>query len=321
MDILIAVGIFVATVLLIEGAYFSYRRIYNPERKKVRARLKGLSREGYDGESIDIIRKKVASDVPWLNRIFLRFLWTQKLNRLVEQANTQHTLGFYVLLSAVLAFGGFWVGLLITRNYLIIAPLAAFLGVIPFLFLYTKKKHRMLKFQRQLPDAMDLIARSLKAGHAFAGGLKMVADEFDDPIGQEFDIVVNEINFGVSVSDALKSLSKRVDSPDLNFFVISVILQRETGGNLAEILENIAHLIRERFKLHGYIRVLSAEGKLSAIVLIALPFFVVFMLSYINPDYIRTLLIDPIGNIMVVFAVLLMIAGIFVMKRMIQIKV
>ena len=179
----------------------------------------------------------------------------------------------------------------------------------------------MQKFERQLPDAMDLIARSLKAGHAFTGGLKMVADEFDDPMGTEFDKTLNEINFGVGVIEGLKTLANRVDCRDLKFFVISVILQRETGGNLAEILENIARLIRERFKLHGHIRVLSAEGKLSAIILIALPIFVVFALSIINPEYINTLIIDPLGRIMSAFAIFMMIVGVFVMRRLIKIRV
>jgi tight adherence protein B len=165
------------------------------------------------------------------------------------------------------------------------------------------------------------MARALKAGHAFPAGLKMVADEMEDPIGTEFDKTLGEINFGIEVSEALKNLSRRVDCPDLRFFVISIIIQRETGGNLAEILVNIAHLIRERFKLHGRIRVLSAEGKFSAIVLIALPFLVALLLTFLNPDYLRLLITDPIGHFMLGFALVTMILGILVMKKMVAIKV
>lgn len=179
----------------------------------------------------------------------------------------------------------------------------------------------MQKFQRQLPDALDLVARSLKAGHAFSGGLKMVAEEFDNPVGVEFDKTMNEINLGVEVTELLKNLSNRVDCLDLNFFIISVIIQRETGGNLAEILENIARLIRERFKLHGRIRVLAAEGKLSAMILIALPFFVAFVISILNPKYIGTLITDPIGHILIAVAIIMMTLGILIMIRMIKIKV
>jgi tight adherence protein B len=149
----------------------------------------------------------------------------------------------------------------------------------------------------------------------------MVGDEFDDPTGTEFGRTIDEINFGVHTNEALKNLSRRVDCPDLKFFVISVILQRETGGNLAEILENLAHLIRERFKFQGHIRTLSAEGKLSAIILVALPFIITLALSLINPGYVATLLTDPIGKIMALFAITLMAFGVLVLKKMIQIRV
>ena len=149
----------------------------------------------------------------------------------------------------------------------------------------------------------------------------MVVDELEDPIAVEFNKTLGEINLGVNVPEALKNLSNRVDCTDLRFFVISVIIQRETGGNLAEILENIAYLIRERFKLHGRIRVLSAEGKFSAIVLIGIPFLVALILSLFNPQYIRVLITDPLGNILVGLATFLMILGMVVMKRMIVIKV
>ena len=148
-----------------------------------------------------------------------------------------------------------------------------------------------------------------------------MGEEFGDPIGTEFERTVNEINFGVAVPEALKALARRVDCNDLKFFVMSVIIQRETGGNLAEILENIARLIRERFKLHGRIRVLSAEGKLSAIILVAIPFFLGFVLSIINPEYINTLFEDPIGIVLVVFACVMMALGILMMKKMVAIRV
>jgi len=193
--------------------------------------------------------------------------------------------------------------------------------LIPFVYIYVKKRKRMRKFERQLPDTMDLIARALKAGHALSGGLQLVGEEFGDPIGTEFQRTVNEINFGVAVPDALKALAQRVDCKDLKFFVMSVIIQRETGGNLAEILENIARLIRERFKLQGRIRVLSAEGKLSAIILVAIPFFLGFALSIINPDYINTLFEDPIGIVLLVFASVMMALGILMMKKMVAIRV
>jgi tight adherence protein B len=321
MELLIGIGIFLSVVLLIQGGYFAFRSLRKPEVKRIRRRLRALSPEGHGYEDIDIVRKKKFSEVPWLNRLLLGFRWTDNLHRLLEQADTQHPLGFFVLLSIILALAGFFVGSLVTQNYLFSIPFAVVLGMMPFFYIYSKKKKRMQKFQRQLPEALDLIARTLRAGHAFPGGLKMVADEFDDPVGTEFDMTLDEVNFGVAITDALKNLLNRVDCPDLRFFVISVIIQRETGGNLAEILGNIAYLIRERFKLQGHIRALSAEGRLSAIILLALPFVLGFALSLINRGYIGILFTDPIGRAMILFGLIMMILGVFVMRRIIQIRV
>ncbi len=243
MDILIAIGVFLLTLAVIEGGYLVLRRIQNPERREVLRRLRGVTWASYEKEMIDIMRKSMLSEVPWLNRILLGFRWTDELNRLLERSGTEYTLGVFVLLAVLMAAAGFLVGSWMTSNYPFSVLLGLFLGVMPFFYIYVKKRRRMEKFQRQLPDALDLIARSLKAGHAFTGGLRMVAEELGDPIGAEFEKTLQEINFGVGVAEALKSLPNRVDCPDLRFFIISVIIQRETGGNLAEILSKIAHLI------------------------------------------------------------------------------
>ena len=321
MELLIGIGIFILVLGVIEGSFIVVRTIRNPEKKQVRKRIRALSSTGFQNESIDIIRKRLNSEVPWLNRVLSSIPWTVKLHLLMEQAGAQRPLGFFLLLSLLLFVGGFLLSSRVAATYLISIPLSVFLGVLPFLYIYSKKRRRMQKFERQLPDAMDLIARALKAGHAFSSGLKMVGDEFDDPVGTEFSKTLNEINFGVGVGEALKNLPNRVDCRDLKFFVISVILQRETGGNLAEILENISRLIRERFKLQGRVASLAAEGKLSAIILTALPFLVAFALSIINPGYLGTLLTDPIGKILIAFGILMMVMGIFMMKRMIKIEV
>jgi tight adherence protein B len=321
MDLFIAITIFILTVALIEGGYYALRKIRSPEKREVLRRLRGYSTNDYERQIIDIMRKSMLSDVPWLNRALLRIRWTDHLSRLIEQSGTESTLGVFILLSIVLAFGGFVTLLWLTSHFLLSLMIALFSGVLPFLFVYIKKKRRMEKFQRQLPDALDLIARALKAGHAFTGGLKMVGDEIEEPVGTEFEKTLHEINFGLGIPEALKNLMQRVDCPDLRFFIISVIIQRETGGNLAEILGKISYLIRERFKLQSRVQVLASEGKLSAIILVAIPFVIALALSVLNPGYIRTLFIDPVGKALVAFALLMMVMGIFVMKRMIEIKV
>ncbi len=321
MDLLIAGAIFILTLTMIEGGYYALRRMGSREKREVLRRLKGYGTGGYDRTIIDIMRKNVLSEVPWFNRLLSSIRWTDRLSRLVEQSGTESTLGVLILLSVLLALGGFMILLAMTSHGLFSFTFALFLGVVPFLYIFIKKKRRMDKFQRQLPDALDLIARALKAGHAFTSGLKLVADEMEEPIGFEFAKTLHEINFGAGIPEALRNLSRRVDCPDLRFFIISVLIQRETGGNLAEILGKISYLIRERFKLQNRVRVLASEGKLSAIILIAIPFSIGFVLSVMNPAYIRTLFVDPVGKAFVAFALIMMVIGIFVMKRMIEIRV
>lgn len=313
--------LFVTSVFIIELFVYAYKTMRNPHRKVIQRRLKTLSSSEYANDSHDITRKRMLSRVPLLNTILLHTPGVRSLERLLQQANVQSPLGVFILLAAVLALTGYLAGSLLTINRVIPLIIAASLVGIPFLYVIRKKKKRMDKFQKQLPEGLELIARSLRAGHAFTSGMKLAADEFDDPLGPELTATLDEINFGVSVSDALKNLARRVDCPDLRYFVVAVILQRETGGNLAEIIESIGYIIRERFKLRGKIRILSAEGKLSAIILVAIPFFVIIVLRFTSPEYINALLFEPAGRIMGAVALFMMVIGIFVMKKMINIKV
>ena len=321
MKILIAIIVFAVSIFITEMIFYAYRTILHPDRKKIRKRLKIFSSPKNKDGLPDILQKKLLSDVPVLNKIFLHIPGLQRLNRLLQQANAQYRLGVFILVIILLALTGFFAVFLITGNYVLSIIIAPALAGIPFLYLCLKKKKRMEKFQKQLPEALELIARSLKAGHSFPSGMKLAADEFDDPLGPEFDETLNEINFGVSVPDALKNLANRIDCPDLKFFVISVILQRETGGNLAEIIESLAYIIRERFKLYGKVKILAAEGKLSAIILVAIPFLLIIVLRFINPDYIDTLFSEPAGRIMAGVAAFMMALGILVMKKMVNIKI
>jgi len=321
MGIVIGIGIFITIVLFIEAAYLGLKKFNESESRTIRKRLRTLSAGGGDIGEIDIERKRILSEVPWFNRVLLNMTRMHNLDKLIEQANTRLPLGFFILLSLLFAALSFAAGMIFGINKYIIAVLAVFSGALPFLYLIVLKQQRMAKFQEQLPDALDLVARALKAGHAFSGGLKMVADEFSDPIGTEFRKTIDEINFGVSIDDAMKNFVRRVDCPDLNFFVVSVIIQRETGGNLAEILEKIASLVRERFKLFGKVRSLAAEGKLSAVVLLALPPLMAFYFFAVQPEYIGLLFKDPIGITMVIGAFVMMVIGVYVMKRMIEIRV
>jgi tight adherence protein B len=321
MTLAVTVAVVIAVLCIIEGTFFYIRNRLDPEARRVRDRLRGLSEQQAADQITDLTRFRPLSAVPQLDTILRRVPFLQGLDNILVQANLKQPLGVFVLLSFVLAAAGFALASMTQRHFLAGLLFGGLLGAIPMIYVLTQKWRRMKKFERQLPDALDLIARSLRAGHAFSTGLGMVGQEFEDPVGPEFRKTQTQIGLGVSMDQALKALLQRIDCPDLRFFAVSVIIQRESGGNMAEILESIASLTRARFKLRGKIKALSAEGKLSAIILLALPVFVALALWVVNPSYLQVLTGDPLGKTLVICALLMMGIGVLSIKRMIDIKV
>ena len=313
--------IFVLAVFVIELVIYAVKNARSPNRTKIRKRLRKFMfiEEGLGGS--DILRKRVLSEIPFLNNLLLKTPGVQKLDDLIIKANTRFPMGFYILLAMLTAAIGFIFGTVIIKNQILALAFIPFFGSFPFFYLSFLKRKRLQQLRKQLPQALDLIARALKAGHAFAGGLRLAADEFDDPLGPEFAETLDEINFGISVPQALKNMAKRMDCSEIKYFVVGVILQRETGGNLAELMETLANLIRERFVFDGKVSTLSAEGKLSAMVLICLPFVIIAFLKLTQPGYMNLLFTDPIGRLMAAIAGVMMIIGIFIMTRMVKIEV
>jgi tight adherence protein B len=211
--------------------------------------------------------------------------------------------------------------MLLKWSLLLTIVLAVVLAGLPLLRLTWLRKRRVNKIGAQLPDALDMISRALRAGHAFPAALAMVGEQAQEPIASEFKATFDEINFGLSTQTALLNLATRAPIADLRYFVLAVVIQLETGGNLAELLSMLAELIRERFKLYGRIRVLAAEGKLSAYILTALPFFVGGMIQIVNPGYLSVLFTDPVGVRLVITAIVMMVLGCLVMWRIIDFRV
>ena len=321
MYVILFIMTIIAAIFVVEMVVYASRIIRNPDRGKVQKRLKSIVATTHEQRDLSILRKRRLSEVSYLDRLLSSLPFARRLDRLLQQADSRQNLVAFLMATIFLALMGFMSGWLVTRSYVPAFGLAVVLGGLPLAFLILRKRRRMQKFERQLPDALELIARALRAGHAFSSGMQLAADEFEDPLGSEFGHTIDEINFGVSVADALRNLSLRVDCPDLRYFIVSVVIQREAGGNLAEIIDNIASIIRERFKLRGRIRVLAAEGKLSAVILIALPFLVVLAVRFVNPNYIPGLLADPAGRAMATGAAIMMGLGILVIKRMVSIKI
>ena len=321
MIFFIAAAISISVFCIIEGIFLFIQGRSNPEIKRINKQIAELSKQNISNPEVSLMgHMRPLSDVPWLNKFLLRFPIAQRMDLFLIQADVSFTIGVFLLLSVVIALVGFLVIFIITNNFLFsLAALA--IGFIPYYVLNIMKTRRIKKFEEQLPDALDMIARSLRAGHALGSGIEMVGQEFSEPLGIEFTKTVTQITFGVGLEEALRNMAKRIDCPDLKFLVVSVIIQKESGGNLSEIMENIGRIIRERFKLRGKIRTLTAEGKLSAIILFVLPILIAIVLLVINPSYIKELVDDPTGRKVIACMVVMIFLGALVMKRIINIKI
>lgn len=320
--LLFAVLGFVAVVLLLEGAYVLWNDNKSPEVQRIQQRLRAISAGGHDPGDVKLLKERVMSSSPGLHSLLTQLPQLHRLDRLLLQAGSRSTVA-HVLGTCLLAglAGGLVGALLLNRGWFLTLLLALGLAFAPLARLARHRRRRLQLMEAQLPEALDLISRALRAGHAFPSTLGMVGEEAQEPIASEFKTTFDEISFGISSDHALNNLAERVPVPDLRYFVMAVIIQRETGGNLAELLGKLAHLIRERFKLFAKVRALAAEGKLSAWILTALPFCVAGAVQILNPKYLSVLFTDPAGIKLVIGALVMMVIGIFAMWRIIQIRV
>jgi tight adherence protein B len=243
------------------------------------------------------------------------------LTHLFQQADTSLTPPKFFAISGGLGVIGAGLALAAGAPTAGVPVAGVILAFLPLMWLMHRRKRRLKVFGTQLPDALELISRALRAGHSIAAGMNLVGDEMPSPIGVEFNRVFEEGNLGIPLDDSLRSLTLRVPNLDLKFFVTAIILQRQTGGDLAEILDKIGYLIRERFKIWGQIQALTGEGRLSGIVLLALPPLLFLAVYYLNPDYCMVLFTDPMGQKMMAGAVVLQLLGAFVIKKIVNIKV
>ena len=239
----------------------------------------------------------------------------------LSQANVSLTAGQFLAATLALAALGILVVFGLGLPFFFAPLAAAALGVIPFGYVFIARKRRIGAFARQLPEALELISRALRAGHSLAAGFNLVGDEMAQPLAGEFARCYEEQNLGIPLEEALEGMTTRAPNLDLRFFATAVILQRQTGGDLAEILDKIGHLVRERFQIYGQIQALTGEGRLSGVVLLGLPPVLFIVMYRLNPDYVMVLFTDEIGKLMLTGAVFMQLAGAFVIKKIINIKV
>jgi tight adherence protein B len=312
--LVVALGVFVIASLLDERS---------SKARLLRERLSTVQKtaEQEPSQDLALLRDEMLSKIPALDSLLRRSSQISHLQTLLEQADLKSRAGNVLLLCllsgaalglVVLLFSGFpqfvWLGVI----------LGAFL---PYSYASYKRTKRFQKFEEIFPEAIDTLARAVRAGHAFTTALELIANEIAEPVASEFRKLFEEQKFGLPVRDALMNLTERVPLVDVKFFVTAVMLQRETGGNLAEILDNLSYVIRERFKIMRQVRVHTAQGRLTMMLLMGLPPIIIITMQIMNPSFIRPLFDDPIGHVLIVVGITLQTLGYFVIRKIIQIQV
>jgi len=290
--------------------------------RELKERLALLEIRGIDKSDIpDVLKKELLSDLPPLQRVLSYLAVAQRVDTRLRQAGMEMKVGVFALLSLSLFTLGMLAGLLLHWHPGFALLLGFLLCLVPNTVVNVKRKRRIKAFTAQFPDALEMFARSLRAGHSFTGAIQLVAQEMPHPMGAEFRQVFDEQNLGVPLREALTGMTRRVDSLDAKFFVTAILIQRETGGNLAEIIDKIAHVIRERFRIQGQLKIFTAQARMTGLVLTFLPVGVALAIGFINPDYIRPLLVEKMGRFLIVLAVCMQITGGLVIRKIIRIKI
>ena len=315
---------FVVGVALVVGAYFAIVRLPGMMlQRKLEARLQEVSTPDEAPQTVANVLVKATHEgpLPAFDRMMGGTERGSALGRWIEQSGTKASISAVALVGILCGLVVSFIAAAATRAGWSMPAGFAIGFAIPFLVLRVKRTRRLRSFEEQFPEALDLIARALKAGHAFATGLKMVADEMPEPVGPEFRKTFDEQNFGLPLKDALENLTRRIPVLDVRFFSTAVLIQRETGGNLSEILENLAHVVRERFKILRQVRVYTAHGRLTGYVLLALPAVLAIALSFINPEHMNMLFRERMGQMMLLGALVMQTFGFLWIKQVVKIEV
>ncbi|HEY6216978.1 MAG TPA: type II secretion system F family protein [Pyrinomonadaceae bacterium] len=315
--------VFVFALFLVLGAYLFATHGTDQKRAKLQKRLSEALLHSAQTEDIEVVlaRSELMSEIPWMNRMLINMQATFHLKRMLDQADLHVTPSRLLMFSFMAGMLGFLATSVLTVFIPIMILIGLVCGSIPFLHVWYKRKKRFDAFLEQLPDALDLVARALSAGHAFSESLHMVSTEMPEPIATEFRKAYEEQNLGLSVKLALENLTQRMPLLDLKLCVTAVLIQRETGGNLAEILEKVSYTIRERFRILGDLKTLTTSSRMSAWLLCGLPIFVAVAVTVLNPDYMSVLWKDPRGHYLIAIALTMQITGMLIVRKILKIQI
>ena len=315
--------VFLFALLLVLGAYLAATHGSDAKRKRLQRRLADALLHSAHTEDVEVVlaRNELMSEIPWINRSLVRLQTVLQLKRMLDQADLHITPSRLAMFSVMAGM----LGGLATSVVSSIIPLWFVAGLaaasLPFLHVWWKRKNRFNHFLEHLPDTLDLMSRGLSAGHAFSETLQMVAAEMPEPIATEFRKTYEEQNLGLSLKLALENLTQRMPLLDLRMCVTAVLIQKETGGNLAEILEKVAYTIRERFRIMGDLKTLTTSSRMSAWLLCGLPIFVAIAVTVMNPDYMSVLWKDQRGHYLIAAAMIMQVTGMLIVRKILDIKI
>ncbi|MCP4248828.1 MAG: type II secretion system F family protein [bacterium] len=311
------------SMLLVYGIYQVVVESRHGDRRKVLDRLQGTKSTRTNADKPSILRRGVsredAQDI--FSGAVGKLSFIPKLQTSLDQANLEWSAERMMVNLGGAAFAALTVLLLLKINFIVAIGCAAAVIALPLMWISIRRKRRMAKLTEQLPDVFELMSQALRAGHSLASAIQLIHEQMPDPVASEFGRVFHEQNLGIKIEDALLAMADRVESLDVRFFVTAVLIQRQTGGDLAEVLDKIGGVIRERIELFGLVRGLTAEGRLSGWVLFGLPFVVFGAVMYMNPDYAQQLLTEPRGKIMLIVASGMQLMGLAMIRWIVNIKV
>jgi tight adherence protein B len=303
--------------------YLFTSRASDKKRAILKERLADAIRTSAHSTDVDVqlAREELLSEIPWMNRVLIKLQMTSKLKQMIDQADSHITVMRLILFSLT---GGALAALavsMLSTSYLLMGFFGVMAAAFPFLHIHTKRKKRLKKFLQLLPDALDLMSRGLSAGHAFTEALHMVATEMPEPISTEFRKTYEEQNLGLSLKLALENLVERVPLLDLRMCVTAVLIQRETGGNLSELLEKVAYTIRERFRIMEDLKTMTLSSRWSAWLLCALPIFLAVYVTLMNPGYMDVMWRDTRGNRLLAVAAIMQVLGMLMVQKIMKIRI
>lgn len=321
--LLIPFVVFLACLFITYALYLLSSRKSDARKARLDERLAEAIRSSSTTSDIDVqlARQELLSEIPWINRTLLKVEVVSRIKRMIDQADSQITVMKLVLFSLTAGVMAFLAVSMISVSYLLMTVCGLIATALPFAHIAMKRKKRMNRFLQLLPDALDLMSRGLSAGHAFTEALQMVSTEMPEPIATEFRKTYDEQNLGLSLKLALENLAQRMPLLDLRMCITAILIQRETGGNLSELLEKVAHTIRERFRILEDLKTLTLSSRWSAWLLCALPIFLAVYVSLMNPDYMQVLWRDPRGHKLIAVASIMQILGMLMVKKIMTIKI